>query len=85
MNEYNRDKTGPSIEFREEEFDKAETVDNLFYLAELDVEALEEEKNSPSQLLCWRKGNNAPHLGIGLCRKSSATMGSVTNLQPWDL
>ena len=38
LNEYNRDKTGPSIEFREEEFDKAETVDNLFYLAELDVD-----------------------------------------------
>ena len=51
LNEYNRDKTGPSIEFREEEFDKAETVDNLFYLAELDVDKLEEAKNSPSQLI----------------------------------
>ena len=51
LNEYNRDKTGPSIEFREEEFDKAETVDNLFYLAELDVDELEEAKNSPSQLI----------------------------------
>ena len=51
LNEYGRDKTIPSIEFSEDEFDKAETVDNLFYLAELDVNELEEAKNSPSQLI----------------------------------
>ncbi|MDE1763020.1 MAG: AAA family ATPase [Thaumarchaeota archaeon] len=34
-----------------EEFDKAETVINLFYLAELDVEKLEEAQNSPSRLI----------------------------------
>jgi predicted ATP-dependent endonuclease of OLD family len=51
LNEYRKEKTGPSIEFREEEFDKADTVDNLFYLAELDVEELEAAKNSPSQLI----------------------------------
>jgi len=51
LNEYRKDRTDPSIEFREEEFDKAETVDNLFYLAELDVDELEDAKNSPSQLI----------------------------------
>ncbi|MEO9277458.1 MAG: AAA family ATPase [Nitrososphaera sp.] len=34
-----------------EEFDKAETVMNLFYLAELDAEKLEEVQNSPSRLI----------------------------------
>ena len=34
-----------------EEFDKAETVMNLFYLAELDVDKLEEVQNSPSRLI----------------------------------
>jgi predicted ATP-dependent endonuclease of OLD family len=34
-----------------EEFDKAETVNNLFYLAELDAQKLEEAKNSPSKLI----------------------------------
>ena len=51
LNEYRKVETGPSIEFSEEEFDKADTVDNLFYLAELDVDELEEAKNSPSQLI----------------------------------
>ena len=51
LNEYRKERTGPSIEFSEEEFDKADTVDNLFYLAELDVDELEEVKNSPSQLI----------------------------------
>ena len=51
MNEYRKERTSPSIEFSEEEFDKADTVDNLFYLAELDVDELEEAKNSPSQLI----------------------------------
>ena len=51
LNEYKKERISPSIEFSEEEFDKADTVDNLFYLAELDVEELEEAKNSPSQLI----------------------------------
>ena len=34
-----------------EEFDKVETVKNLFYLAELDIDKLEEYKNSPSKLI----------------------------------
>ncbi len=34
-----------------EEFDKAETVSNLFYLAELDAQKLEEVQNSPSRLI----------------------------------
>ncbi len=34
-----------------EEFDKAETVRNLFYLAELDVQKMEELKDSPSKLI----------------------------------
>jgi predicted ATP-dependent endonuclease of OLD family len=51
LNEYRKEKTDSSIEFTEDEFDKADTVDNLFYLAELDVEELEGAKNSPSQLI----------------------------------
>ena len=51
LNEYlkeeNRERT-ESIEFIEE-FDKAETVRNLFYLAELDLRELDEVKNSPSK------------------------------------
>ncbi|MDP2668212.1 MAG: AAA family ATPase, partial [Nitrosopumilaceae archaeon] len=39
-----------SVEYVEE-FDRAETVRNLFYLAELDVEELEEYKSSPSKLI----------------------------------
>ena len=34
-----------------EEFDKAETVMNLFYLADLDAQKLEEAQNSPSRLI----------------------------------
>jgi predicted ATP-dependent endonuclease of OLD family len=34
-----------------EEFDKAETVKNLFYLADLDMDKLEEVQNSPSRLI----------------------------------
>jgi predicted ATP-dependent endonuclease of OLD family len=34
-----------------EEFDRAETVMNLFYLAELDANKLEEAQNSPSRLI----------------------------------
>ena len=53
LNEYlreeNRDRSD-SIEFIEE-FDKAETVRNLFYLAELDMKELEEVKESPSKCI----------------------------------
>ena len=34
-----------------EQFDKAETVKNLFYLADLDMDKLEEVQNSPSRLI----------------------------------
>ena len=34
-----------------EEFDKAETVLNLFYLADLDAQKLDEAQNSPSRLI----------------------------------
>ncbi len=34
-----------------EEFDKAETVNNLFYLAELDAQKLEDVRSSPSRLI----------------------------------
>ena len=42
--------SGRSIEYVEE-FDKAETVRNLFYLAELDMDELEEVKDSPSKCI----------------------------------
>ncbi len=53
LNEYLKKSREPKQEGIEyiEEFDKAETVRNLFYLAELDVEKLEEYKNSPSKLI----------------------------------
>jgi predicted ATP-dependent endonuclease of OLD family len=53
LNEYLREETGDksnSIEFIEE-FDKAETVRNLFYLAELDIKGLDEVKTSPSKCI----------------------------------
>ena len=53
LNEYlkeeNQERT-KSIEFIEE-FDKAETVRNLFYLAELDLTELDEVKTSPSKCI----------------------------------
>jgi len=53
LNEYLKISKGMKEESVEyiEEFDRAETVRNLFYLAELDVEELEEYKNSPSKLI----------------------------------
>jgi len=42
--------TNESIEYLEE-FDKVETVRNLFYLAELDIEKLEEYNDSPAKLI----------------------------------
>ena len=53
LNEYlrkeNEERT-ESIEFVEE-FDKAETVRNLFYLAELDIKELDEVKEQPSKCI----------------------------------
>ena len=51
LNEYLHEEKGERVESIEyvEEFDKAETVRNLFYLAELDINELEEVKNSPSK------------------------------------
>ena len=53
LNEYLREEKGDrtdSIEYIEE-FDKAETVRNLFYLAELDIKELDEVKESPSKCI----------------------------------
>jgi len=53
LNEYLREEKGErndSIEFVEE-FDKAETVRNLFYLAELDIKELDQVKESPSKCI----------------------------------
>ena len=53
LNEYLREEKGQrtdSIEFVEE-FDKAETVRNLFYLAELDMQELDAVKESPSKCI----------------------------------
>lgn len=53
LNEYLREEKGQrpdSIEFVEE-FDKAETVRNLFYLAELDMKELDKVKESPSKCI----------------------------------
>ncbi|HXV67140.1 MAG TPA: AAA family ATPase [Nitrosopumilaceae archaeon] len=53
LNEYVKEAKGHRTEGIEfiEEFDKAETVRNLFYLAELDIEGLEEFHDSPSKLI----------------------------------
>ncbi len=53
LNEYLREERGSketSIEYIEE-FDKAETVRNLFYLAELDIKELDEVKETPSKCI----------------------------------
>ena len=54
LNEYIKEskgeKRGAGIEYIEE-FDRAETVRNLFYLAELDVEEMERLHDSPSRLI----------------------------------
>ena len=53
LNEYIKESKGEKNEGIEyiEEFDKAETVRNLFYLAELDIEKMEELHDSPSMLI----------------------------------
>lgn len=50
LNEYLSEVTNHKIEY-EEEFDKTETVMNLFYLAELEIEKIKEYKDSPSRLI----------------------------------
>jgi len=50
LNEYLSESTDNKIEY-EEEFDKTETVLNLFYLAELDAQKIKEYKDSPSRLI----------------------------------
>jgi predicted ATP-dependent endonuclease of OLD family len=51
LDEYIKEAQRPESLDRIEEFDKAETVWNLFYLAELDTEKLEEYKTSPPKLI----------------------------------
>jgi len=53
LNEFLRESRGDRTESIEyvEEFDKAETVRNLFYLAELDLDKLQEYNDSPSKLI----------------------------------
>ena len=53
LNEYAKESKGERREGIEyiEEFDKAETVRNLFYLAELDVKEMEGYHDSPSKLI----------------------------------
>jgi len=53
LNEYIKDSKGEKRDGVEyfEEFDRAETVRNLFYLAELDVNEMEKLHNSPSKLI----------------------------------
>jgi predicted ATP-dependent endonuclease of OLD family len=51
LDEYIKEVNRPEGFDYSEEFDKAETVRNLFYLAELDTEKLEEYKNSPPKLI----------------------------------
>ena len=53
LNEYIKESKGDKMRGVEyiEEFDRAETVRNLFYLAELDVEEMENLHDSPSKLI----------------------------------
>ena len=53
LNEFLREERGESREGIEyiEEFDKAETVRNLFYLAEVDINEMDSIKESPSKLI----------------------------------
>jgi len=51
LDEYIKEIKRPEDSVYPEEFDKAETVRNLFYLAELDTEKLEEYKSSPPRLI----------------------------------
>lgn len=53
LDEYLREETGEQVSSIEyvEEFDKAETVRNLFYLAELNMRELDEVKETPSKCI----------------------------------
>jgi len=53
LNEYQKEERGESREGIEyiEEFDRAETVRNLFYLAVLDINEMERLRDSPSKLI----------------------------------
>ena len=53
LNEFLREERGEDREGIEyiEEFDKAETVRNLFYLAEVDINEMDSIKDSPSKLI----------------------------------
>ena len=53
LNEYIREEKGDRTESIEyiEEFDKAETVRNLFYLSELNIKELDEVKETPSKCI----------------------------------
>jgi len=53
LNEFLKEERGESSEGIEyiEEFDRAETVRNLFYLAELDINEMERIRDSPSKLI----------------------------------
>ena len=53
LNEYLREEKGEQMSSIElvEEFDKAETVRNLFYLAELNIKALDDVKGTPSKCI----------------------------------
>jgi len=53
LNEYQQEERGERREGIEyiEEFDRAETVRNLFYLAELDINEMDRLRDSPSKLL----------------------------------
>jgi energy-coupling factor transporter ATP-binding protein EcfA2 len=51
LDEYVKETKRPEGLAYTEEFDKAETVRNLFYLAELDTDKLEEYKHSPPKLI----------------------------------
>jgi len=67
LNEFLREERADSIEYVEE-FDKAETVRNLFYLAELDMKELDKVKESPAK--CIKLLNAA---GNRLTRKLNPT------------
>lgn len=51
LDEYIKETKRPEGLAYTEEFDKAETVRNLFYLAELDTDKLDEYKNNPPKLI----------------------------------
>ena len=70
LNEYVKNSKGKPYDGLEyvEEFDKAETVRNLFYLAELDVEEMETLHDSPSRLIKFLEhGQQQAHIAPKSC------------------